>query len=452
MVMRGIRVGGGFLVLMLILTGCYKIDYDITVQDDGSASLVYVVGIDYELLSALSAAQDLEIDVPDDRGEFCDNTYRDIVAGDTTGSETSKPYDDGKFCGAELTYSAGPGDDPGSELKSGLVTDSGQSADLSDWTLKRTATGWQFELSFPQNLLDGADGEEEIDEASKAILASSIDIGYAVTLPGQPGDHNADRATPAQASTRFEWGIEVDQPPATLVANTLTTGDGTTTTSTPTTAPTTTVPVDEPESTTTLGLVPDNDGPDDDPGADADEATDEDPGDDDEATSATIENDSNNDGGLPLVPIGLGGAGLALLAGGGLFLTSRPKGEQGAVAPSYQPIANAPTVHSQGFGGPAGGGYQGAQPAPNPQAQQAVAWTPIQEPAQGQPVQAQPPTQHQANPAGGQPHGAGQPPGAGMQTFTEPEWDAMQGCWLVRDNHGVSYRHDDASNQWVPIA
>ncbi len=447
MVRRSIRVGGGLLALMLVLTGCYKAEYDITVQDDGSGSLKYVVAVNYDILAALATSDEVDIDVPDSREQFCQDTYQEAIDSDESGSDEIRPYDDGTYCGAELIYSTGPGDDPGTELKSGLVSAGGEDVELSDWTLVRTETGWMFELPFPQDLLAGMGGETEADQASLLLVANSIDINYAVTLPGQAADNNASEVTDENGATKFAWSVDVGDPPTQLFANTLTTDTDSAATDT-TTAPTTTVAdTDSSDSTATSALdsetSPDDASTDGEVGDEVDvDGVDTDG---DESASATFDGDS--DSGLPLVPIGLGGAGLALLAGGGLFFITRSGknnlANQTAGLPN-QPMANAPMSFSHGSSGrqansSAGGYPPSQQPLANQQTQiqgqpQAGAWTPMASPGQ-------------ANPAGGSPT-----PAAPVQTFTQPEWDPTQGCWLVRDNSGSSYRHDAATNQWIPIS
>ena len=195
------------LAVALISTACVKVNLDIDVSDDGSATLSGLIAVDADQLSSL--AEDLGEDAAvGGREEICAD-FTDENSFDDGGTDLStKPYDNDGFCGIEFSGQLSPEE---VEAQLGDLTDS------NDGTLRREGDGWYFELLLSEQAL----GTDDLDDAGAFFdlddLFGGAEYVIRVKLPGRQVEHNADEI---ESDGTLVWDIDLLNPPARIFART----------------------------------------------------------------------------------------------------------------------------------------------------------------------------------------------------------------------------------------
>ncbi len=253
------RLGLGLVAAaLLFLTSCYRIDTNLTVENDGSGQLGYVLAFNYEAFATLDESG------ASDRDEFCAEATADQT--DIPENATAEEYDEDGYCGIRVTVDIPASDDFGEALREAADDGSDASNDLQDFEITKTADDqWSFYLSLEGSELDGLetapdDGSEEAEQFR--IIQETLEIRYNIELPGEAGDHNADSASSSDGKTRFEWEIDPYASLEPLTAETVPASGGTdeqaestTSTTAPSTPPT---EADRAETDTTAAPEPDS--------------------------------------------------------------------------------------------------------------------------------------------------------------------------------------------------
>lgn len=208
--MRSVVVAGAAMVLA---AGCVSVMMDFTVNSDGSGSFEIEMSVSQEFLEMAAAFQERDAELS------AEETCQEMMQGE--GAEGS-PFEGFSLSGE------------GFEVEQEVVAD-GSSCSFSaraEWPADQAdlvfallgedngpmiervgSKGWGFQL--PLDLMDDGDSEE-----FGAAFAEALDFSVVVsaTLPGQPVEHNADRADSGCNTTTFHWDIDLVDPPERLMA------------------------------------------------------------------------------------------------------------------------------------------------------------------------------------------------------------------------------------------
>ncbi|NND76352.1 MAG: hypothetical protein HKN44_15245, partial [Ilumatobacter sp.] len=188
-------------LLVIALSGCFKINLDVDVNDDGSGTVSGLVALDTNAAAELASLFEEEGAEAPTREELCQEflTDTDVPEGSTT-----EAYEDGKFCGVRFSqeFAAGELDQVLSESLAGDGT--------GDFDIRRDGDGWRFEATFD----DTATGDAEFfpDE-----LFSDAEFVVRIKLPGRQVEHNADSIDENGAMV---WNVNLFNPGEPLMART----------------------------------------------------------------------------------------------------------------------------------------------------------------------------------------------------------------------------------------
>ncbi len=193
------------LILMaaiaVIASGCFRANFTVDVNDDGSGTVSGLVAFNPEALSELAET------FGEDTGGVGDEdlcAQLDAESGiDTDGFEEVRPYNEDGFCGTEFSGTFAPGEF--SSAAAGLN-------DGSEATLRQEPDGgWFFELPFDDSDLttDGLPpGFDDIFDGAEYVVR--------VRLPGRQVDHNGE----IDSEGFVVWDIDLTSPPTTLFVRT----------------------------------------------------------------------------------------------------------------------------------------------------------------------------------------------------------------------------------------
>lgn len=208
--MRWFKGFGGLLVLMLLATGCFKIEAEISVDDDGSGSVEMLSAIDREGVFSVLEDFDMPADEVGTEAEFCDEFTSEMTPGDDglPANATVEDYDQDGFCGATVSYTLDASTDHSQAIEP--LFDGG------DARLFKQGENWIFEANLDLSDLD--DGTGDIPPAMADALFGDASMKFVVDLPGSAID-GQNNATSVDGG-RFEWDIDIDDPPARMFAQT----------------------------------------------------------------------------------------------------------------------------------------------------------------------------------------------------------------------------------------
>lgn len=188
-------------LLVILLSGCFKIDLKIVVEDDGSGSIEGLAAVDAGAFADLGAlfGEEAGGDAPS-REELCQEFIDD---SDVPEGATTEPYEDGDFCGVRFSreYTA---EEMQQELANSFEEDGGE------FVIERDGEGWRFQADLGDQAAEGADffPTELFDDAEFTIR---------VRLPGRQVEHNADRI---ESDGTMVWNVDLFNPGGALMART----------------------------------------------------------------------------------------------------------------------------------------------------------------------------------------------------------------------------------------
>lgn len=200
------------LAAAVILTGCYRINVSIEVDDDGSGEASFLMAVDPGAFESLMGPMAEFGDEGEfSRDELCSPEALAESFGEVTDDMTVEPYDEDGYCGEIRTVSFDADEGVGSAL-------SDMSADDGSFVLEELPDGgWRFEANdvsaAPTD--EGLD-DEFVDAEMMEMLLGDAEFTFEVTLPGKPVDHNA---TSVDGNT-FTWDLDIFDPVANLYAET----------------------------------------------------------------------------------------------------------------------------------------------------------------------------------------------------------------------------------------
>lgn len=192
------------LAAALVASGCFKVNLEVDVEDDGSGTIEGIFAFNFEAIESLfSELGELGEDgVP--RDEVCGGAEEEFGI-DASDFDEVRPYDQDGFCGVEFSSSFGPGE-------AAEAFNSFDDAGSSDAVLRREGDGWYFELPLDTNDLTG--DTDEIPGIENILGESEYIIR--VRLPGRQVDHNGE----LDPEGFVVWDIDIANPPERLFLRT----------------------------------------------------------------------------------------------------------------------------------------------------------------------------------------------------------------------------------------
>lgn len=208
--MRWIRTFAMVAVVVLAASACLRVESTIQVNDDGSAEIEQITAVNPEAVAENVALAELDEADVGSAEEICTGLREDtdILDAAPAGAEISDYEEDG-FCGARVTTSVPASDDLSEEVR--FIFD-------DDVSLFRDSdTGnWVFEARIDTSGIteDTSDAPQGLAEA----LFAGTSVLFVVDLPGNAID-GQNNATTVDGG-RFEWDVDIFDPPATIFAQT----------------------------------------------------------------------------------------------------------------------------------------------------------------------------------------------------------------------------------------
>ncbi len=196
----------------LMLSGCFSLSSEATVEADGSGELVYTIAIDTAAIASLAEPAPAGTDIP--AGQQICNLFWDEVTSDTLSSAvTTERLERGSTCGAVVTIEFDEQDNPGVVIEEALTVNG---VSNGQWVLSpNDLGGWQFKvLGLDQAVADNMTSLIErsglgVGSAQLMLLASSAEIDFELTLPGYElsGSSNAGTVESVGDATQFSWRL-----------------------------------------------------------------------------------------------------------------------------------------------------------------------------------------------------------------------------------------------------
>jgi hypothetical protein len=201
------------VALALIATACQiRFDTSVVVNEDGSGSFTIEIGLDEEFRQ-LSESSDDTSDPTEGFDEIPDGW-------------TSEPFTDGKFEGVRVSTDFNSLEDLNTrlaQLNELSTEEEGSPTDLfQDMSIEESGGTFTFRAGaegLAESVLsDDEGGFEGLDPS--ALFGELFLIRLLVTLPGEPGEHNADELV----ENTFIWNIGLDDEGSEFIATSSTGG------------------------------------------------------------------------------------------------------------------------------------------------------------------------------------------------------------------------------------
>lgn len=189
--------------MAIIASGCFKVNFTIDVNEDGSGTLEGLTAVNFETVGTLFG--DLGEDAGDLAGadQIC-NDFAGESGIDTSEFSSATPYRDGDFCGVEFSETFAPGQ---FTTAASALGDGGGDAILR----QESDGGWYFEAPFDADSLGGGDVPPGFDD-----IFDGAEYIFRVRLPGRQVDHNGE----IDPEGYVIWDVDITNPPERLFLRT----------------------------------------------------------------------------------------------------------------------------------------------------------------------------------------------------------------------------------------
>lgn len=187
-------------LLVILLSGCFKIDFKIFIEDDGSGNMEGLVAVDAGAFASLGGLFEEEGAEPPSREEICGDFISDT---DVPEGATTEPYEEGDFCGIRFTQTF-TADEMQQALNDSFQDEGGE------FVIERDGEGWRFQADLGDQATEGA-------EFFPTDLFSDSEFVIRVRLPGRQVEHNADRI---ESDGTMVWDVDLFNPGPPLMART----------------------------------------------------------------------------------------------------------------------------------------------------------------------------------------------------------------------------------------
>jgi hypothetical protein len=186
------RVFASLPVLALVLTGCFRIELGIELNDDGSGRMSLLAAVDTSLAEQFG-----------DAGGELANPFDEIEVDDLPSGATVEPYQDGDFEGVRVTVPFEAGDDVAStverlfaDLDDGDDGLTGEDGGFERFVLERDGDGWRFDAELSGTSADLGGSDDAFGAAFAQALLGDASFLIRLKLPGDVVEHNADEVGP----------------------------------------------------------------------------------------------------------------------------------------------------------------------------------------------------------------------------------------------------------------
>ena len=187
--------------MAIIASGCFKVDFTIDVNDDGSGTVEGIVAFNPDALGDLAEA------FGEDAGGLGDDDLcaqlEDESGVDTDGFQDVRPYSEDGFCGTQFSGTFEPGE---FETATAGLDGSGEAI-----LRQEPDGGWYFESPFDAEDIGAGDlppGFDDIFDGAEYI--------FRVRLPGTQVEHNGE----IDPDGFVIWDIDITNPPDRLFLRT----------------------------------------------------------------------------------------------------------------------------------------------------------------------------------------------------------------------------------------
>jgi len=182
------------LVTALVASGCFRMNLDIEVHDDGSGTVSGLVALDAEGISEAMGALGPE----GGADELCSDFEGEQGFGGGEFDEET-PYNDDGYCGTRFRANF-----TAEEFEEALSDISGDDA-----TLERDGDGWVFEMPVDTEDISSEMGDADIFPGITELF-TDLEYVIRVKLPGRQAEHNADYIDDEGFAV---WEIDITNPP-----------------------------------------------------------------------------------------------------------------------------------------------------------------------------------------------------------------------------------------------
>lgn len=210
---RPLAAAGLALAAAVVLTGCYRVNVSIEVDDDGSGELTMLMAVDPDAFEELLGPMGEAFGDADEfsREELCSPDALSESFGAPTGDMTVEPYDEDGYCGEIRTVEF----DDVATVDSSMGEVSGDDGSFA--IVELDDGGWRFEATDVSAAPAEGDLENEfVDPDVFEALLGGAEFEFEVTLPGRPVEHNASSVD----GNTFTWEIDLADPVTELYAET----------------------------------------------------------------------------------------------------------------------------------------------------------------------------------------------------------------------------------------
>lgn len=177
-------------ILLVSLTGCANVNYEITLQKDGSGEITYIMGYDKSFLNSMQVSIDTLKD---------SNSLEQTKQEATQAGYSVEEYEDENTYGFKAYKHVS---NIQNEFK--MMEDSSESDAIQyEKSLLKITFSQDAKLD-----LSNVTGDEEDDALTTAILGQ-MKISYKIVLPFKVGDNNA--TTVSEDGKTIEWELKAGQ-------------------------------------------------------------------------------------------------------------------------------------------------------------------------------------------------------------------------------------------------
>ena len=193
---RLLRTALLFALCSIALTGCFRVELAIKVNEDGSGVISTLLAIEDQFVDALSDLGGLSGDSAD-----IENSLGTLFE-DAPPNAVVEEYSEDGFTGQRMTIEV-------PDIVQGLQNpqifgEAAESTEGGEFNLEREGDGWRFTATLPPTDLGDA-GEDSLLGIDPSALLESASYTIRLALPGEVTDHNADRVE----DDELVWDIDL---------------------------------------------------------------------------------------------------------------------------------------------------------------------------------------------------------------------------------------------------
>ena len=179
-------------VTLITLTGCMNINYEVKLNNDGSAEISYLMGYDKQFLKDMGISTDTLKN---------DETIGEAKASIESEGYTTEAYEDDNTYGFRATKSVENIEDFDIEL--GLLTEGEQADENNKIKYEKNLLNTKFAQDAKLDLTNMLEESTEETSAMLNTMIKKMKMVYKITLPFKAGNNNA--TTVSKDGKTLEW-------------------------------------------------------------------------------------------------------------------------------------------------------------------------------------------------------------------------------------------------------